>query len=396
VAVLLDHFYEAVELQIDRRVSLFQEAPDDAVRESAIVDMRSILNHVKGAQDNLGWLEAARRSPLDLGSRWFVEDVARSLIVGNFELAFISEAHRNYETTTDPYESTITDWGNGIPAGEPTNVLIYLPRREESSSLLHPLIIHELGHIADQRLGLVERIWAQAEGRANFGRRFAAAAEAIAAEKDCELGIGAEAIGKWLRHHLAESLCDSIAVHILGPTYLYSFLVEVAAGNMDDPPLKHPPPRQRVRRILADLDRLGWGQAMDAGDPALMAWVRELAAVTNQPEGWKGFAYWCVDDLQSLTRKVAREAVEGRIFRPDGERSAEVELLLDAGIPPAQLLCGDPVPRELIILACWSVALRSAGGGPANLPGATERPELGEILPAALELSAVAEAWEEG
>jgi hypothetical protein len=389
----LDHFYEAISMQIARRAERYLEAPDDTVREDAIVEMRQILGKIKKAQNNLDWLEAARRTSLDLGSRWFVEDVAHTLIDSNFELVFLSETKNSYETTSDPYEPVISDWGTGIPESEPTNVLIFLPRREESSGLLHPLIVHELAHVADQRSRLVAGLWEEAKDRQRFASRFESAAVALAEKEESDVQVATEAIAAMLGSRLSEALCDSIAAHVLGPTYLYSFLVEVAAANMDNPTPKHPPPRQRIRRILEDLDRLGWGKAMSDNDPELSSWIRDLAADTPPLESYESFLHWSIDELAALTRKVARRAVKGRMFRPDDEQFNEVVQMLAAGIPPAQRRNRKPVSRELIIFACWCVALKSAGGGPQHLPDASERPELAEILPAALELSALVSAW---
>lgn len=394
LALHLNHFYEAISMQIARRAERYLEAPDDSVREDAIVEMRQILGKVKKAQNNLDWLEAAQRASLDLGSRWFVEDVANTLIDTDFELVFLSETKNSYETTSDPYEPVISDWGEGIPDDEPTNVLIFLPRREESSGLLHPLIVHELAHVADQRSRLVADMWEQAKNRSRFASRFETAAVGLAKKEESDVQVATEAIATMLGARLAEALCDSIAAHVLGPTYLYSFLVEVAAANMDNPTPKHPSPRQRIRRIMEDLDRLGWGESMANNDPELTSWIRDLASDTLKPDSYEGFLHWAVDELAAVTRRTARRAVKGRTFRPDDEQFTEVVEMLEAGIPPAQRRDGRPVSRELIIFACWCVALKSAGGGPQHLPDASERPELAEILPAALELSAIATAWE--
>jgi len=57
----------------DERRTEFSVAPDEAVREDAIVEMRGLVWDVRKLQANLGWLDAAQQPPLDLGRTYFVE-----------------------------------------------------------------------------------------------------------------------------------------------------------------------------------------------------------------------------------------------------------------------------------------------------------------------------------
>ena len=45
------------------------------------------------------------------------------------------------------------------------------------------------------------------------------------------------------------------------------------------------------------------------------------------------------------------------------------------------------------MLACWHAALAGAGSGPEALAKAPDADELADMLPAALELSALTRAW---
>lgn len=162
---------------------------------------------------------------------------------------------------------------------------------------------------------------------------------------------------------------------------------------MDDPGPRHPPARQRVRLILTELDRLGWSDAMRAGDAELDSWIRGLSADGPSYVGVEGFLTWAVEDLSAVIRRVVKRRLGNRVFTPQAAQLIEVDRMLAAGIPPAQRLSGDAVSRESIILACWHAALASAGHGPSALPDAPDAPELAELLPAALELSALSSAW---
>jgi hypothetical protein len=394
----LDLQYAAIERQIEKRAKRYTKALDDTVREDAIVEMRKILHDAKKAQLNLEWIAASRNPPLDLGTRYFVEDLARQLVADDVELTFVSATQSSYETNSDPWKKIIDKWGDGIPPEEPTVVVIFLPRREESAGLLHPLIVHELGHAAVNTHKLLKDVWEAAAKRKRFAKRFPEGVATLLDEDEegkLDQETAAMALSKLLGTRITEVLCDSIALHLLGPTYLYSFLVEVAAGNMDFPSHLHPLPRQRIRRALDDLDRCGWAEVMEAADPKLDQWVRLQAAHEPELAGREEFLLWAIEELSAEIRKVAQRHIgKARLFKPDADEFDEVCELLAAQIPPAQLLSGKPVPREQIILASWCAALGKGSGGPAALPEAAERIELAELLPAALELSAVAGAWE--
>lgn len=387
--------YSAVEDRITETRANFSEAKDDLLRADVVVAMRQLLNLIRGLQPNLDWLAAAISPPLDLGTTYFVEDAARALVAPGVELTIVSGTTQgSYATTTDPWEPYLKQLGSGIPNDEPTIVVVFIPRREEKTGLLHPLIIHELGHAADGEHGLVQQIWAEASTRKRFAKRFTSAVEGFAAAQDGVDQYAARVhVSQLLSSWIAEALCDSIAAHCLGPTYLFSFIAEVVAGSLDEATPTHPPPRQRVRRLLDDLDRLGWAAMMSDEVGELDNWIRDTAEVKIEYQEIDGFLHWAIDDLRAVIRRTARSHVGDALFAPEPEELAEAKELLAAGIPPAQRMSGEAISRASIILSCWFGALSSAGLGPAALPDAVAGPELAEILPAALEMSALTSSW---
>jgi hypothetical protein len=389
----LDLVYDAVEQRVRDRRAEYQLAPDDTVREDAILEMRQLVWDVRGLQSNLAWLTAAQRPPLDLGTTYFLEDAARALVASRVEVTVVSTEHTSYATSSDPWEPLISAWGKGLPAGEPTVVIVFIPRREERSGLLHPLIMHELGHAADSRHGVVDRVWQAAGQRKRFPKRFSTAVAEFAKATGAGTADANDHIARRLRSWIAESLCDCVALRHLGPTYLYSFLTEVAAGSMDEAGPKHPPPRQRIRLLLENLDADGWAAVLKAGDPRIDAWIRGIAATKVDYTETDGFLTWAVNELRAVVRSEAGRLLVSRVFVPDVTQLSEVAALIEAGIPPAQLRNGRAASRETIILACWQSAIARAGGGPAALATAPDAPELADLLPAALELSAVTAAW---
>jgi hypothetical protein len=389
----LDLAYEAIERRVADRRSQFSLALDDAEREDAVVEMRRLVWDVRRLQSNLTWLDAAQRPPLDLGTTYFVEDAARALIAADVEVTVISADQPSYATASNPWEPLIAEWGTGIPADEPTVVVIFIPRREERSGLLHPLVMHELGHAVDTEHETVAAIWQLAKGRTRLGARFAKAVTEFSTTHSVDPQDTTDHVASRLRSWIAETFCDCLALHHLGPTYLYSFLAEVAAGSMDEPGPWHPPPRQRIRLLVENLDGLGWSDVLREGDPALESWVRTCIAIKPEYSDVEGFLTWSVDDLRAVVRNQTKRLLRNRIFSPNPEELAEVSQLLAAGIPPAQRRSGEAIARESIMLQCWHAALEGAGHGPAALADAPDAPELSAVLPAALELSALTEAW---
>jgi hypothetical protein len=226
-----------------------------------------------------------------------------------------------------------------------------------------------------------------------LSRRFSTAAGAFATAEQIDAHDATDHIADRLRSWIAECLCDAIAVHQLGPTYLYSFIAEVVAGSLDEAAPRHPPPRQRIRHLVAQLDRLGWTDVMASADGPLDEWVRELISVKPAYTGVAGFLSWAVDDLRAVIRTAAEGLLRHRIFRPDPDELTEVAALLSAKVPPAQRHSREAVSPESIMLCCWHAALAGAGGGATALATAPDAEELADVLPAALELSALVSSW---
>lgn len=385
--------YESLDKEAKRRDEQYQYATDDFERADAIQAARILLAMARKFQSNFTWLDAAKTPVIDLGTSYFVESAARELIAPDVEVTIVPLAEKSYATSSNPWRPAITSWGSGIPAGTPTVVVVFIPRREERSGLLHPLIVHELGHAIDSKHGVVNEIALKAAGRQRFSDRFVRDVLAFAQREQMDALTARDHVSSRLWYWVAEAFCDSIAVQHLGPTYLYSFLVEVVSGNMDIAGPKHPPPRQRVRLLLEQLDRLGWSDVMRETDPALDAWIREIASKTSELKGIDKFLAWGVNELRALIRNTASRSLGDRVFRPDDAMLAEIASLIGAGVPPAQLSNGKVAPREAIILGCWRAAIGASGGGAMGLVRAADAPQLGELLPAGLELSAIAESW---
>ena len=382
---------DAVEAHLTQRRQDFAASADPAVQEAAVLELQELLGKVRHLQV-VGWLRAAESSPLDLGTRYFVESVARRVVSADVEVTVAATDDRSYSTTSDPFAPAISAWGAGIPAGSATVAIVSIPQREERSGLLHPLIIHELGHTVDDVHDTIDGVVVRARGEAVFEATFQSTANAVAASLQVSPQEAADWLDERLRGWCTEVFCDLLATLILGPTYLYAFAGEVVSENIEVPAEDHPPPRARVTFMLDALDRLGWQQTMADADSAVDAWLRRFAGVACRCAGPYDYLMTAVTSRNGAIYDAATNALQGSPFVP-GEQLEKVSELLENGIPPAQLPGGEAAPREAIIFAGWKVAIREAGGGPGGLALAPARAELAELLPAALELAALTEAW---
>ena len=389
-------FYDALATHLTQRKLEFDALPDDDVaKRAAITELRELVARVRDLQSNLAWVDAAATPPLDLGTTYFVENAARQLVAGEIELTVVAAHEATYATSIDPYGQAIKRWGDPS-RGDENVIVVFVPRREQHSGLLHPLIIHELGHAAAQKHDLTRQMLSEAAKRKRVQSRFATVVQAQAKRDGVAVRAAAAAVGWRLGKWLEETLCDSIAIQYLGPTYLYSFLAEVAAENLDDPGKRHPPPRQRIGLLIDQLDALGWSSVMTAAAPDLDDWVRGLANDRPSYADTTGFLVHAINALAPALRKVVAAHVGGATFEPDAAELAEIDKLLARRIPPAQLPDGAASSRPAIILCSWLHALREAGGDLPGIASAPDAPELASLLPKGLEMTALVEAWEAG
>ena len=382
--------YSAIESHVVTRRSDFSSAPDDPAKRGAITEMRTLLTSARKLQSVMAWIDAISEPPLDLGTTYFVELAARRLVGSNAELLAISAEEASYSTYRNPYEKVIADWGDPTEIAGDTVIVLFLPRREQRSGLLHPLLVHELGHAVCQTHDLTSRAYSQAIKRKRLQSRFATTAAAHALAEGLLPQEAALQIVNRMQGWLEEALCDAIATQYLGPTYLYSFVAEVAAGNVDRAGKKHPPPRQRIRMIL---DHLGWASTMKAAANGLDDWVRAISGEHPAYSGVEAFLVWTLDTVAKEVRRRVASLVQPHTFSPDSGELDEIKELLAAGIPPAQRQSGETINSCAVILGSWLFALEAAGGDVSSIPVAADSEELAKLLPKGLEMTALMSAW---
>lgn len=393
--------YAAVSAHLDERETQFNEEADDELRAGAVTEMRNLVRRVRGLQRTIAWAEAAARPPLDLGSTYFLDEAAEALLHVPTDVVVVAGSEKNYATITNPLRSNIEEWNGQAP--DETVVVIFVPRREQHSGLLHPLVVHELGHAAVQLNDLVDRVLEAApEGLQD---RLIKTAEKVAPLfTSHDINDALRAMMEWLRNWVEEALCDALAAAYLGPTYLYCFTGMVATQPLDHMTHEHPATRQRIELILAQLDAGDWSTLMAAEAPDLDEWLRNIAAArpeipSDVDDATKLVFAFLTTELEYLTKAViqtAEEQVGDRRFDPGSfkEVADEVKVYIENAIPPAQsMISKQAIQSPAILLGGWLHALHNGGGTPACLAEAPGLDELTRLLPKALELRALLEAW---
>jgi hypothetical protein len=388
--------YDALIAHVQGRRQEFEALPDSEAQQGALTEMRQLVSGARSLHESLSWLDAAAAPPLDLGTRYLVEQMARHLVAPNAEITVVTTTDRSYATVTNPLSQVFALAETEPSMDDALAIVIFVPRREQDSGLLHPLMIHELAHAATARHQLVDGVLDRGGSDPAIERALTEAAEADETSSEEER----EAIIDTLRERLArwveETVCDSVAAALLGPTYLYSFVAVVGTSDLDTAGEDHPSTRQRIRVLLEILDDLGWKETLAGTSEEIDSWCRVTAAkdvIDSDPA-----ARFCANALAQLgdhVCAVVNEHVDDRRLSPDAFRevSDEIDDLLTTGIPPAQRFDDSPIDRAAIILGSWIFAMHEEGGGLAALATAPDVPQLSRLLPKALQSAELLEAW---
>lgn len=382
--------YDSFDAHVERSRAEFKEEPDPATKAGAVTAMREHLMAAKRLQKSLAWVDSITIPPLDLGTNYFVEQAARRLVATDAEIVVVSAGDSSYATYSNPFRRLIKAWGDPSTISGDNLIVIFLPRRERRSGLLHPLLVHELGHAACQGHKLTSRAIKKAVSRQRVQKRFRRLIEEMPKGAQLEMAISVRAR---LRYWIEEALCDALATQYLGPTYLFAFLAEVVAGNVDHPGEKHPPPRQRVRLMLTQLEKLSWKSTMTYYADDCYGWLRETADVDVPYSGVEKFLVWVLKTIANDIHRLVEVHAKNHTFTLAPGELSEVTKLVALGVPPAQRLKGQAVDSRAVLLGCWLYALKDSGGDIEGVPKAIDKPELAELLPTGLEMAALLRAW---
>jgi len=396
-AVLARHLsaaYDAVLSHVKERRADYETLPDDDAKRGAVTEMRQLVAGARNLHRSLAWLDAAREPPLDLGTRYFVEWIAARLVAPAAEVTVVA-GERSYGKVANPLSPVFALSGAGSPPDE-LAIVIFVPRREQRSGLLHPLIVHELAHAADDQHRLVAQVLQVESERTWLIAAITAAAEEQARRTGADDSATVHALGARLLAWTEEAVCDAFAAQLLGPTYLYAFMAIVGTSDLDLAGEEHPPTRQRVRLLIEQLDELGWAERLREASEEIDAWFREAAGVEREytdPE--ERFCVEAVGRLAPQIRQVVADHVAELTLDAEAFSAihAEIVELLSAGIPPSQTLDRRPIDRAAIVLGSWLFAVQREGSDLAALARAADVAELSRLLPKALQDAALIDSW---
>jgi hypothetical protein len=242
---------------------------DVLYRRLILNGVRELLAWTRNLQLRCAWLDAAAKPPIDLGSLYYLRGLAKAIVRPDSEFTVVAAHEGSYATVVNPFRVPSMP----VPAGIVLVALV--PHREIRSGLLHPLLAHEIGHGVAKVHGYTEQLRTKVTpGR--IEKMLARGAQETAKESKHAATEERAVLDKRLGAWIEEIFCDAVATACLGATYLFSFATEVLPDDVDAAGLKHPPTRQRVRLILAHLDRLGWGQS----------------SIAKLPVSRRGYAAW--------------------------------------------------------------------------------------------------------
>jgi hypothetical protein len=135
-AELCDRIDEAVDAYEHR----YANSSDEMDRRVVLNAVRELLAWTRDLQSRRAWLDAAASPPIDLGSLYYLSGLARAIVRDDSELTIVAAHEGSYATIVNPFRAP----QKPVP---PDIVLVaLLPHRETRSGLLHPLLVHEIGH----------------------------------------------------------------------------------------------------------------------------------------------------------------------------------------------------------------------------------------------------------
>jgi hypothetical protein len=395
------HFLEVVRLlldalaaSVDARETDFAAAADETERQSVVRAMRLVNYDVMRLHKITPWIDSTRGTNVGLGLVYFVDEIVSSLLKQPADVVLTPDTVYMYRTVHKPFEARLSKAGVTYPAVAP--VIVAYPVQEPDALFLHLLIAHELGHSTVTEHELVNKVWSQDP---DPGQTATSIAQAVAAYRASEHASVPAAVGKLraiLRSWLDELLCDTLALGLLGPSYLFTsaaFGTPFAGGDSET----HPPFRLRTKILVDRLASWGWHPLLEIAVPDTFAWI---SATGTSPDGAPRLPHYsAIEDLllrlaPAIETVVVDHLAEARFEVATYENARDqLDELLSNGILPAQLLDRSATDRRAIILAGWLHALQDHADTPVSIARIVGDRGYQQFLTKALEMSAVLERW---
>ena len=155
-------------------------------------------------------------------------------------------------------------------------IVLFYPRFEEETTLLHLSFIHELGHAAATKYGLVDRIVSSEDGRALIGDVKTKHFHSLAGDGLQDAGrMFDDRISDWVE----EAVCDALAIRYAGPSYSLAFSAFVFSMNRAASQKQHPPATLRLRLMVRQLSKYEWTSVVRDDLPEIHSWFSKLTGV---------------------------------------------------------------------------------------------------------------------
>lgn len=399
----VQHMIGIIETRIDAAAASYPAVHLPAAQDAVIRNLWLYTQLARALHESLPWLDRPSGGTLDLGTSYFIDEMALAIVGTGVETVAVPSPTYMYSTLSWPFRLTALQHLKVDVATGTRPIVLFFPLKESDSVLFHAVFAHELGHAAVDEHKLVDAVLTPIQADPTFLASLAQAAAFFQAT----FGLDATAAERVARARLAgwteELLCDAVALHYLGPSYLFGFTGFVLASNWTDPQPTHPPPTLRVGLLMEQLTTLGWDVWLQAARPDLWAWFEWVRATLLPPMSPDNeFLRDVANERSDAIRATAQARVGGATYVPATFAPHETDLaaLLQRRILPAEL-AGAPVDRRNILLAGWMYSLVSNPDGtprvdaPAALSDALTEIGLQRFIAKALELSTVAETWSE-
>lgn len=342
------------------------------------------------------WARLAEHPDQELAPLYFAEEAGAALIRRPCEVVVIPGADGIYGTPIG-----VVPWVD--PSEGPTEpIVVFIPPSETESSLLFPLLIHEIAHTAVARHELLVKVkkrfsedWQTTVNEAAGLIEATVEGEDNVARRDAALFKSEFRLEQWAN----ELLCDALATLYCGPPYLYAFAAWVLRRELSGTGESHPPAADRVLSMLTLLERrMGWTEVDRLGP--MGEWLRFVSNAKLPVGDVSDFDRRLLQTMQPLAQcvhEIAQEHVGDTAFRPEDARQLEqISMLLKLGILPAQLEDDTAADPRTILLAGWHHILglsTDSPPGPGQLPVALGDVPLQKLLSRGIELSYVVGAW---
>ena len=367
---------EATLADVDAKL---QTSDDDKTRHYAERALQRTLTEVETILPFLRPLmESVRRNDVPIGMLVALDSAIEALLpAGADPVVHFDDTHMYstldlYETLSWPQES------------EPTPVAFFVPVLSPFNALMTPLLVHEIGHTAILQANLGSNTMSVASDDLNT----LLATHLSDADPETRFRVQTQLVA-WVD----ELLCDSLAIAICGPSYLFAAASFLPATAHDDPASSHPFPSDRLRFSLASLESTGWSDFMVATCPSTIGWLRRRATPRTPTSGQERFLREACEVLAPAIESTVSSHVSEAI-NPEGYAAVAPHALNQLRMRvPASEIDQEPIGPWQILVLGWQWSFEVHGDSPATLAQAPNDPELSRVLLRAIEMAQIRRLW---